>query len=235
MAAKATVTRTERPPATPAEAAVEFRNRVLESGLPLGGPLGDGAPRTTKERILDTAITMFAERGFEAATMRDLASEVGIKAPAIYNHYASKEEVLAEAMEQMLGQFFAYVLGPLEDEPVERWLALIVRRHVMFQLNLPRLSQALDTLLYSPRSEHNLPKAVHRRLVRAARDYVELIRSAVLVLAREMDRHDALLIAFAITATGDRVGSWFDPAGPLDREEIADRHWALFKRLVQSA
>ncbi|HYJ21878.1 MAG TPA: helix-turn-helix domain-containing protein, partial [Solirubrobacterales bacterium] len=88
------------------EAARAERLRILESGLPpadVATPAGRG--EETKGRILDTAITLFAERGFEACTMRDIAGAVGIKAPAIYNHYGSKDDVLAAAMEHILGRF----------------------------------------------------------------------------------------------------------------------------------
>jgi AcrR family transcriptional regulator len=216
----------------PAELASEHRDRVLASGLPLDGPSTGDVPETTKSRILDEAITLFAERGFDACTMRDLAAVVGIKAPAIYNHYASKDVVLAEAMQQILGQFFAHVLTGLDDEPPAAWLATIVRRHIMFQLSNPRHTQANDALMSAPSTEDNLPQDVYRRIVGAERDYIEIIRAAILVRSPGLDRDDALIAAFSIAAMCDRVASWFDPDGPLDPGEIADRHLALVERMV---
>ena len=99
--------------------------------------------------------------------MRDLAAAVGIKAPAIYNHYESKDVVLAEAMQQILGQFFSHVLAGLEELPPEEWWAAIVRRHILFQLANPRHTQANDALMGAPSTEDNLPRAVYRRIVKA--------------------------------------------------------------------
>ena len=216
----------------PAEVAAEHRRRILDSGLPLDGPLTVEVPETTKSRILDTAITLFAERGFELCTMRDLAAAVGIKAPAIYNHYESKDVVLAEAMQQILGQFFNHVLTGLDDLQPKEWWAAIVRGHILFQLANPRHTQANDALMGAPSTEENLPRSVHRRIVAAQRDYIEIIRAAVLVRSPGLDRDDALIAAFAIAAMCDRVASWFDPAGPLDAEQVADRHVALIEQMI---
>lgn len=48
----------------------------------------------TKELIFDTSIELFAERGYENVSMRDLAKEVGIKASSIYNHFSGKNALL---------------------------------------------------------------------------------------------------------------------------------------------
>jgi len=48
----------------------------------------------TKERIFDTAIALIAKNGFESVSMRDIATEAGIKVSSIYNHFTSKEEIL---------------------------------------------------------------------------------------------------------------------------------------------
>jgi len=48
----------------------------------------------TKDKILKTAIRMFSDSGYDKVSMRDIAAAVGVKAPSIYNHFASKEELL---------------------------------------------------------------------------------------------------------------------------------------------
>ena len=48
--------------------------------------------RRTRERILETALTLFAEKGYEATTMRDVAREAGASLGLAYRYFASKEE-----------------------------------------------------------------------------------------------------------------------------------------------
>lgn len=48
----------------------------------------------TKEKILDAALTLFAENGYDGTSVEQIASIVGIKAPSLYKHYKGKEDIL---------------------------------------------------------------------------------------------------------------------------------------------
>ena len=49
---------------------------------------------STKQRILDEALTLFAEKGYDGTGMDLIAERVGIKGPSLYKHYKGKEEIL---------------------------------------------------------------------------------------------------------------------------------------------
>lgn len=49
--------------------------------------------KNTRELILQKALLLFATRGYAALSMRDLASEVGIRVSSIYHHFSSKQEI----------------------------------------------------------------------------------------------------------------------------------------------
>ena len=49
---------------------------------------------STKEKILDAALTLFAENGYNGTSVEQIAKAVGIKAPSLYKHYKSKEDIL---------------------------------------------------------------------------------------------------------------------------------------------
>lgn len=49
---------------------------------------------STKERIMEEALTLFAERGYDGIGIDGIAESVGIKGPSIYKHFKSKEEIL---------------------------------------------------------------------------------------------------------------------------------------------
>jgi AcrR family transcriptional regulator len=58
---------------------------------------GDGrAGHSTRERILDIALELFTERGYEATSLRDIAERLGTTKAAIYYHFARKEDILLE-------------------------------------------------------------------------------------------------------------------------------------------
>ena len=48
----------------------------------------------TKEKILKTALKLFATKGFKATTVRDIAGAMGVKQSALYNHFKNKDEIL---------------------------------------------------------------------------------------------------------------------------------------------
>ena len=55
----------------------------------------------TKERILETALELFAQSGYLGTSMNDIAKQLGITKAALYKHYASKQEVLDRIVERM--------------------------------------------------------------------------------------------------------------------------------------
>lgn len=60
---------------------------------------------TTKDLILHTALRLFSERGYGGVSMRDLATEVGIKAASIYNHFSSKEDIFNSLLFEMKNRY----------------------------------------------------------------------------------------------------------------------------------
>src|SRR5256885_5320460 len=54
----------------------------------------------TRETLLKLAARTFGEQGYSATTMRNIAEQSGIEAASIYYHFASKEELVDEVMEQ---------------------------------------------------------------------------------------------------------------------------------------
>lgn len=57
--------------------------------------------KTTKTKIIDQALRLFSTRGFYAVPVTEIAEAVGIKAPSLYKHFASKQEIFAGIIDQM--------------------------------------------------------------------------------------------------------------------------------------
>ena len=54
----------------------------------------DAAAPTTRERILNEALDLFAHSGYGGASMRELARRVGIRESSLYNHFSGKAAIL---------------------------------------------------------------------------------------------------------------------------------------------
>jgi len=63
---------------------------------------------STKEKILKVSITLFSKLGYKGASVRRIASEVGIRESAIYNHYKNKEEIFLEVAKGIFSSPFSF-------------------------------------------------------------------------------------------------------------------------------
>lgn len=57
---------------------------------------------TTKSKILDEALVMFAENGYKGTNLRELAARLGLSKSALYKHYTSKEAIWNALLDQMI-------------------------------------------------------------------------------------------------------------------------------------
>lgn len=51
--------------------------------------------QTTRERIIEQALDLFSVRGYHGVSVQEIAEAVGIKAPSLYKHFASKKEIFS--------------------------------------------------------------------------------------------------------------------------------------------
>jgi AcrR family transcriptional regulator len=96
-------------------------------GRPAGDQSGvDQAVASTRERILDVALDLFTDQGFDGTSMREIAERLGISKPAIYYHFASKEEILM-ALHLRLHEFGKAALTQLAGQTVtlQLWASLL--------------------------------------------------------------------------------------------------------------
>jgi TetR/AcrR family transcriptional regulator len=100
--------------------------------------------RTTRERILDAAEQVFAEKGMAAAPVRDIASRVGLNPASLYNHFAGKEELYEAVLERGLTPLLE-VLSELMSGDRTR----------------DREEKAIDRIVLHFASSPNLAKLIH--------------------------------------------------------------------------
>lgn len=55
----------------------------------------------TKQRILSESLRLFSENGYDAVSVAEIASAVGIKAPSLYKHYKSKMDIFDSILKKM--------------------------------------------------------------------------------------------------------------------------------------
>jgi len=91
---------------------------------------------TKKEVIIEKASKLFREKGFGAASMRDLAEHVGVEAASLYNHIQSKAEILQTICFKVANEFMTN-LEQVEasNQSTIRKMEAIIRLHIRMMLD----------------------------------------------------------------------------------------------------
>ena len=58
-------------------------------------------PTDTRDRVLQVAQVLFAERGYRGTSLRDIAKRIGIKAPSLLHHFPSKQQLYLAVLDKM--------------------------------------------------------------------------------------------------------------------------------------
>jgi AcrR family transcriptional regulator len=188
-------------------------------------------PLGARERILAAAITLFQESGYGSTSMTRIARAAKMTPAAIYWHFPSKQELLAEMLKSMYRRSYADLQGSVRDEgPARERLGDYVRAYIRIQLEElgERRKHSYATLASS------LTEEDQRELGRLSRPYVELLQEILRqgIAEGEFDCEDVSFTSYAISAMCEYVFTWFRTGGRLTIEEAADRHFEFVLRMV---
>jgi AcrR family transcriptional regulator len=131
--------------------------------------------------IFAAALRLFRERGFHATSINDIGAEAGVAGTAIYSHFETKQELLAEAIREGADRIGSGMREALAADAPSHEVALenVVRRYVEVVLDNADMnacyvleSRSLDAAVGQPlvRSERRLRKAWRDRLSGARPD-----------------------------------------------------------------
>lgn len=177
-----------------------------------------GAQETLRD-IRAAATRLFHIHGFDATTMRQIAAEVGIEAPSLYNHFASKDELLAtlliDAMTSLLGAVEDGIARAAPDAASQ--LTAAVRSYVVFHRHHLEAASISDT-------ERRCLKADDAaRLVTLRQRLTNLFRGILDVgeASGVFRFEDASIACLCILSVCARLPVWYRADGPLVLDEIA--------------
>ena len=196
-------------------------------------PLPDFGFSAARRAILETALLLFAERGYSGTSIRDIAKAAGLQGPTLYSHYASKEAVLTEILRIGHEEHFRRLRAALLDsEPdprkqVQAW----VRAHVGFHTAYPMLAVVTNTELHMLAPEAAAPILAVRK--QSEHSLLELVERGC---ARKVFRiPDVWMAMAAIAGMGLRVAFWFAPGGGLSAAEVGDTYAEFALRILGAA
>lgn len=140
------------------------------------------APSPAKAKILATAMSLFTKTGFAGTSMRDIASDVGIKAASLYSHFPDgKTQILAVGLRSILDQFHAFVIEDIRyDLSAVDQLHAVLARHVRWQIDFGETAVAWDAAINQFGVAGALPDGVLEHIRDEQALYLDFIRALVI-------------------------------------------------------
>ncbi|HEX6484093.1 MAG TPA: TetR/AcrR family transcriptional regulator [Ktedonobacteraceae bacterium] len=175
--------------------------------------------RSVREKVLAAAVQLFAEYGYHAAPLRDIARIAGIQAASIYYHYTNKQALLVEIMETHMRQLNSNLEHILcQQGSVQQRLHAAIANHIRLHTTYKSEFFIIDTEIRALEGEN-------RNHILALRDRYEALLQDL--LQEGMDQgvfrpSDVKVSSYAIIAMCTEVAAWFHPGGRLTVQQVID-------------
>lgn len=182
----------------------------------------------TGPAIHDAALRLFSRSGYAAVSMREIASEVGVRAGALYLYTPDKQTLLFDLMREHLETLLAnWDDARSGDSPLDR-LRVFVDFHVEYHFELR------DKVFVSYMELRNLSDenfAVIQHLRRSYEDRLEeILRDGLQAGAFRFE--DVRVTTMALLAMLSGYITWYQAGGRLGKNDIKRIHWDLARAMV---
>jgi AcrR family transcriptional regulator len=170
------------------------------------------------DSLLDVAVEVFNERGYDATSMEELAARLGVTKSAIYHHVSSKVDLLGLALDRALDALFAVTEEPgATTGPAIDRLEHVVRGSVrVLAAQLPFV-----TLLLRVRGNSPVEQAALQRRREFDRVVTDLVRAAEDEGSVRPDV-DPAITSRLLFGTVNSLTEWYRPGGGLSADDLAD-------------
>ena len=197
--------------------------------VPLQKDAAEKRPEDAKNRhrdILETAARLICEKGYEGASIQDIADAAGLTKAGLYHHIRSKEHLLLEIMNYGMDLFEEQVLSPVLpiSDPVERLKACMEKNILLVTHGW---SKEITIILH----EHATLTGEAREQINARKKrYVRFLESSFAEGIRDgrLRPVNPKIAAFAFLGMVLWIYKWFRADGGIRAEELAQEMKDLF-------
>jgi len=172
-----------------------------------------------KEQIIETAEKLFREKGFEAASMRDIAAELGIEAASLYSHIKSKDELLETICFRMASEFLKSI-----DEVNDLYFNAEEKLRMAIQNHVKIIASDLDASSVFLREWRRLTKPKLKEFTALRHRYEEGFKEILINGENEnvFVAPDKKFAVLTILSALNWIIEWYSPKGTMTPDEIAE-------------
>jgi AcrR family transcriptional regulator len=174
---------------------------------------------SAKDRILEAALDLFAEKGYDATGVQEIVAAAGVTKGALYHHFTAKEEILFE----IYGSVFAEQLAELDAILALRRDPVWTLRAVIENIVVSTAASAKAAAVFT-REVSRLDPLRYKELQADWRRYQDSVRA--LIRRAQADGIFATaaspeIISWAIFGVTTSLHTWYRPDGPKSAKDIA--------------
>jgi AcrR family transcriptional regulator len=167
-----------------------------------------------RSRILDAALTVFAERGYNAASIAEIGQRAGVAKSVMYHHFGSKAGLYEAVTKTQTEELVERVAAAVPDDPNAPRLRAGVDAYFQFLKSRPT---AWRLFFRDPPVESDLAD-IHRRL----QDQRARVLSSLLTQERNRGRAEKALFADLLTTAIRAYASWWYEHPRIPRARVVD-------------
>lgn len=182
----------------------------------------------TGPRIQEAALRLFAQQGYAAVSMRQIASDVGVQAGALYNYTEDKQSLLFDLMQDHMDALLsAWATEPKGAGPLAQ-LEAFTRFHIRFNL------ERSDAVFISYMELRNLTPENFAAIEAQRRAYETALERILSegVAAGVFSVRDPKVASLALIAMLTGVNTWYRSGGRLSLDEVQRIYWDMVRRTV---
>ncbi|MBI4296095.1 MAG: TetR/AcrR family transcriptional regulator [Chloroflexi bacterium] len=184
-----------------------------------------GSTLTRRDEIIQVAAKLFAEKGYDATTLDEVAREIGVTKPALYYHISSKEEILQVIVSRIMKMMEEVTRTGRSSVPPKERIEAMIRKLVEFpaeNAEATRIAFEQATIL------HQRTQAAFRR---RQKDVEQALQQT---LQEGVDQgvfaiNDVKMVSFAILGACNWVYHWFRLGGYLTPAQVSDHFIHFFE------
>jgi TetR/AcrR family transcriptional regulator, cholesterol catabolism regulator len=186
-------------------------------------------PAQRLREICRTAARVFCEKGYDGASMQDIATAVGLTKAGLYYHVGSKDRLLFEIVNYGMDILDETVLKKTRDiaDPREKLRQTIIG-HI--DLIVRARDREITVILHENRS---LKGALRKKINVRKRAYIQLLEGLIGQVQAQAGGRPLIsprLAAFALLGIVNWLYQWYDPQGPIQQDELAQAYADFFFR-----
>ncbi len=178
-----------------------------------------------RNEIIQSAITLFKQKGFHRTTTREIAKEAGFSIGTLYEYIRKKEDVLILVYESINDHVYQHMATlTKKDDPILDDLILIIDSYYRF------IDDLQDEVLILYQEIKSLDKTVKRKVFQTEREQVLMLKRTIMAASpREMTTEEADILANNIFVQGHMWGfrRWL-----LQKDYTIDQYIAMQTKLL---